>query len=296
VATDSLTILNGTTLGPGSMVKATSGESSKAFLRNIVIRNGTGGTPVPGQPEVEGGAGVAIIGSDLGLFNVVIENCSADVGGGLLLVDSESTVSGIAVRNCTAAIAGGGAFVRDSETVILDLAFEGNRVQGAGFGGAILFENGLNALVSGTIVGNQVLGAGNGGGIAHLPPTDPALLGAVSVLNLDTVTVTGNSAAFVGGLWIETGDGSLVNLDGSTLCDNANGNINASDWVDLGGNQVCQCVGDLDGNGVVNSADLTAILGAWGPCPGPCPADINGDGVVDPVDLTAVLSGFGECP
>jgi hypothetical protein len=66
--------------------------------------------------------------------------------------------------------------------------------------------------------------------------------------------------------------------------------------VDLGGNQVCQCVGDLDGNGVVNSADLTAILGAWGPCPGPCPADINGDGVVDPVDLTAVLSGFGECP
>jgi hypothetical protein len=55
-------------------------------------------------------------------------------------------------------------------------------------------------------------------------------------------------------------------------------------------------VGDLDGNGVVNSADLTAILGAWGPCPGPCPADINGDGVVDPVDLTAVLSGFGECP
>jgi hypothetical protein len=27
------------------------------------------------------------------------------------------------------------------------------------------------------------------------------------------------------------------------------------------------CVGDLTGDGVINSADLAIILGAWGVCP-----------------------------
>jgi hypothetical protein len=47
-------------------------------------------------------------------------------------------------------------------------------------------------------------------------------------------------------------------------------------------------VGDLNGDGAVNGADLAIVLGAWGSCSG-CPADINLDGVVNGIDLAVVL-------
>jgi hypothetical protein len=45
---------------------------------------------------------------------------------------------------------------------------------------------------------------------------------------------------------------------------------------------------DSNGDGVVDGADLGALLGSWGPCSG-CPADLNGDGVVDGADLGQLL-------
>jgi len=53
--------------------------------------------------------------------------------------------------------------------------------------------------------------------------------------------------------------------------------------------------GDLNGDGVVDGADLGTLLAAWGPCPeaGPCPADLNGDGEVDGADLGIMLSQWG---
>jgi len=51
-------------------------------------------------------------------------------------------------------------------------------------------------------------------------------------------------------------------------------------------------VGDLNGDGTVNAADLTILLGAWGPCPpgSPCPADLDGDGAVNAADLATLLA------
>lgn len=52
---------------------------------------------------------------------------------------------------------------------------------------------------------------------------------------------------------------------------------------------------DLDGNGVVNGADLGILLGLWGVCPAEaaCIADLNGDGVVNGADLGALLAAWG---
>jgi len=52
---------------------------------------------------------------------------------------------------------------------------------------------------------------------------------------------------------------------------------------------------DLTCDGVVDTADLLILLGAWGPCPidGECPADLNGDGVVDVIDLLLLLAAWG---
>jgi subtilisin family serine protease len=51
---------------------------------------------------------------------------------------------------------------------------------------------------------------------------------------------------------------------------------------------------DLNGDGVVNGADLTIMLSAWGPCPNcdACPADLTGDCVVGGADITALLSAW----
>lgn len=50
-------------------------------------------------------------------------------------------------------------------------------------------------------------------------------------------------------------------------------------------------LGDLNGDGIVNGADLALVLGSWGACAG-CPADLNGDGVVDGADLAVVLGNW----
>jgi hypothetical protein len=52
--------------------------------------------------------------------------------------------------------------------------------------------------------------------------------------------------------------------------------------------------GDLNGDGLVNGADLSILLGDWGTCPpkGTCLGDINGDGVVNGADLSILLSNW----
>jgi len=54
------------------------------------------------------------------------------------------------------------------------------------------------------------------------------------------------------------------------------------------------CVGDLNGDGVVNGADLGILLEAWGSS-NPA-ADLNNDGVVNGADLGILLENWGGCP
>jgi hypothetical protein len=50
-------------------------------------------------------------------------------------------------------------------------------------------------------------------------------------------------------------------------------------------------LGDLNGDGIVDGADLGMLLGSWGVCGG-CPADLNGDGIVDGADLGTLLGNW----
>jgi len=56
------------------------------------------------------------------------------------------------------------------------------------------------------------------------------------------------------------------------------------------------CVGDIDGSGAVDAADLAALFAAWGPCSAGCGADLDQNGAVDAFDLATVLSAWGGCP
>jgi len=53
------------------------------------------------------------------------------------------------------------------------------------------------------------------------------------------------------------------------------------------------CPADLNGDGVVDGADLANLLGNWG---GTGSADFNGNGVVDGGDLALLLGSWGSCP
>lgn len=55
------------------------------------------------------------------------------------------------------------------------------------------------------------------------------------------------------------------------------------------------CIGDIDGDGQVNGADLGQVLAKWGDCP-ECAEDLNGDCVVNGLDLGVLLSVWGPCP
>ena len=58
-------------------------------------------------------------------------------------------------------------------------------------------------------------------------------------------------------------------------------------------NVVAACTPDLNGDSMVDGADLAALLAAWG---GTGPADLTGDGTVDGADLAELLAGWGACP
>ena len=49
---------------------------------------------------------------------------------------------------------------------------------------------------------------------------------------------------------------------------------------------------DINGDGVVDGADLASMLSQWG---GPGSGDLNGDGTVDGADLANLLANFGPC-
>jgi probable HAF family extracellular repeat protein len=59
------------------------------------------------------------------------------------------------------------------------------------------------------------------------------------------------------------------------------------------------CAGDANGDGQVNFADITDVLGNWlnDYTPGTGPGDTNGDGLVNFADITAVLGNWlSVCP
>jgi hypothetical protein len=53
------------------------------------------------------------------------------------------------------------------------------------------------------------------------------------------------------------------------------------------------CIGDFDCTGIIDGADLTLLLGAWGTINSEY--DLTGDGVVDGADLTLLLGFWGLC-
>jgi hypothetical protein len=58
---------------------------------------------------------------------------------------------------------------------------------------------------------------------------------------------------------------------------------------------LCECIADLNSDGVVDGNDLATLLGSWGLAPIGTVADFDGNRLVDGSDLAVILSGWGLC-
>ncbi len=114
-------------------------------------------------------------------------------------------------------------------------------------------------------------------------------------LGTPTITVLHNGAQIWGAVDFGSFDLTLSIAPGDTLDFEAHGIYNFGN-TEIGVTITSEspCPADLDGNGIVDGADLGALLGMWGACAG-CAEDLDGSGVVDGADLGALLGAWGAC-
>jgi hypothetical protein len=197
----------------------------------------------------------------------------------------------------------------DSSLVILG-SLTGNGVSGPGGGsaGEVFIEGDFNP--------GFALSAGLSafGGDLNLGPasvTTIELGGALPGVSHDLVT-SGATLAVAGDLEVTLINGFVPGCGDTFTIMTAAGGVTASfgsvslpaltgglEWdVQIGANEVQLVVGsvaDLNGDNVVDTADLGILIGQFGTA-GP-DADINGDGIVDTADLGVLIGAFGStCP
>jgi len=206
---------------------------------------------------------------------------------------SATLLQGFTIRNGTAGSlvngqrVGGGMFVRNASPTIRDCAFVSNSAEAGG---------GLAAINSQSVIDGCTFStnaAGTGGGL-WLDGGRPTVSGCVVTSN----TASGHG----GGLYSTPIPGQLPNvvLVGNTLCSNTSADAGRENlWAlfDDGGNAICDCVGDVDGNGVTDTADISLTLLFFGSETDPdfIQPDQDVNGTVNTGDVSLLLLNFGSC-
>lgn len=228
------------------------------------------------------------------------------------------------LRNCvffkntaTGAEGGGAVFVASSSTPQLrNCSIVGNHAN-VNFGG-------VRSTGSTTSIANSVIWGNTGPGGSQAPSQQLSHAGAGSIsvswscvqggyagtgnISSDPMlanVVTGDLHLLPGSPCIDAASNGAVPADVTTDADGlprfvddpatADTGSGTAPIVDMGAYElqatVAPCVGDLDGNGSVDGADLGLLLGAWGGSGG----DLNGDGTTDGADLGELLAAWGAC-
>ncbi|MFO0962066.1 MAG: hypothetical protein U0625_04075 [Phycisphaerales bacterium] len=275
--------------GQSVSVVRMAGEPAIAALERVSVRGGQTGTSLPGQPTAFVGGGLFMYQSGASVRDCVFEQNLAGFGGGAYVFAGTGSIAQCAFRlNHATSDAGGLQCVQGSMTIVDTLVEQNDAI---GRGGGVHLVRGMHTMLRTTVRQNSTVGVG--GGLSWVPASE-----TTAMLTLRECHVDDNSALVVQGGLAILADGALPKtaLQDSHLCGNTPRPNVSGPWTDLGGNEICDCLGDLTADGAVNGADLGILLGNWGPAGPNSVADLNHDGIVDGADLGTLLGAWGGCP
>jgi hypothetical protein len=284
-------IIDGTSL-TDSLFIAKSGEGPGTVIDGLTFRNGRVGSTLVTVPTLRVGGGAYIENASPTIRNCTFEQCRAQYGGGGYFYGFNGLVDSCVFRSNTAFEDGGGLLVFDRETdgraVVINSLFESN-ICGKD-GGALHLVSVVGHVLQDCIIRQNQAQLRFGGGISWyrygpIPSVPDPLV-------VDGCAIEENIAgASGGGIYVHTLEVAATIRD-SVVCQNLPNNLTGSTFDD-GGNNFCNCLGDLSRDGVVNGADLGILLGQWGVS---TTADLNNDGLVTGADIGLLLGAWGTCP
>ena len=257
------------------------GASAPDALSLREVRTNQPGSDVDEYVEIQGEAGVDLAGyavlaigeSNPGENNGVIEMYAP-------LLEASTDANGLAV------LANGETFTLGTADASFDFSFENN-------------DNLTILLVYGYTgeTGEQDIDTDDDGVFDITPWVE--IVDCVAIINAEANGVDGN-LVYCGS---QVGPDKVTGFAPQHVyfdCDLGSWQIGAEDpaegvdspnVVNNGCDVVVVCPGDLNGDGTVDGADLTVLLGDWGGST----ADLNGDSTVDGADLTVLLGAWGPC-
>jgi hypothetical protein len=173
------------------------------------------------------------------------------------------------------AVFGGGVLVDRAVAEVVECVIRENRAE-IGGGVSVLFGD---LLIEACMIESNVAEAFGGGVHAS----------ASSLMLLNTTIAENLAGVAGGGVWSD--EESIVLGEGVSLCGNLPDEAAFEGDLPPEPPRACPVLGDLDGDGVVGSSDLSLMLAAWGRCE-MCEADLDRDGDVDGADLSMLMSGW----
>lgn len=269
------TILDGLNQTTPVVIEQTTDPTEPIKIEGFTIRNGQqAGIRVFGDCEIKVG------------FSI-IEDCREPGIWSAGIVDL--TVAHCMIRNNDSTYLSGGILHDGGPLLLLNTTFMGNYSDT--LGGAVRLWGSTNIIDPVDIIECTFINNAASQGAA-ISANDMILL-------IDRCQFENNTGGQGTAVFLQLN--AVAEIRDSSFCAHSQDDIQG-DWIDLGGNSfesTCEdlCIADLDGNGVVNGADLTIALAAWGICSDvdDCPADLNFDGAVNGADLTILLSEWGPC-
>ncbi len=253
--------------------------------------------------------------------NAVIADCTVSdntaglFGGGIYCVIGNPTIFNCTITGNVAPIDGGGLVFDTTTATVANCTVSAND---AGQGDGVVCYLGSNPIITNCILWAN-LGEALYADAASTPvvtyscvqdddPDDGIIYPGAGNIDDDPLFVTGPSGDYylsqtaAGQLadspCVDTGSDIAANLGLDTRTTRTDHLADAG-TVDMGYHSP-RCPGglpgDVDGNGVVDGLDLTAVLSAWETVPGDplwnANADLDCNGVIDGLDLTAVISNW----
>ena len=283
-----------------SVVRAVTGETSATVLQGFTIRNGITGTSPSFEPSLRLGGGMYIDQASPTVKDCAFVSNRAGFGGGLYSLFGSPLIEGCNFSQNVATTDGGGLQLFGGSAVVRNCAFADNTatVRGGGLHIVQYSDGGAPTVDECTITGNRA-NVGEGGGMTVEP-----YLGASAKPAVSNCTIQGNTSfGRGGGLWglvAPTAPGPNMRLTNNTICNNTSTISKRENvWAlyEDGGNAICDCFSDIDGNRGVDNGDIAFTLLFIGELTDAdfIQPDQDMSGFVDTGDVALVLLNFGPC-